>query len=464
MAGLSPAVPGTEPSFIQGDRALADKVVRPIARFLQIEIAGGVLLLAATVVALVWANSPWQASYESFWHTAVAIQIGPFQLEEDLGHIVNDVLMTLFFLVVGLEIKHEMVSGELKDRRSIALPAIAAFGGMAVPALVYVGFNVGGPGIAGWGIPMATDIAFALGVLALLGSRIPAALKVFLLTLAIVDDIGAITVIAVFYTSDLRLLYLLAAAALAALVYLLGRWRVVYPPVYIGAGILLWLAVYESGVHATIAGVAIGLLLPAQPFQSDLDAQTVIDHLEARGDLTVEEVRASARAIAQSVSIGDRLIDALHPWTSYVIVPIFALANAGIALTGAAITDPSAVTLGVAFGLVVGKLVGITAFAWLTVRLRIATLPSGASWLHISGVATLAGIGFTVSLFITDLAFATEALQADAKTGILVASAAAAIMGSVILLRAPSRSRPSPAPRARQVTRPGVGAAARADG
>ena len=270
---------------------------------------------------------------------------------------------------------------------------------------------------------------------------VPAALKVFLLTLAIVDDIGAIVVIALFYTDDLAPQYLVAAAGLVGLVVLMRRGRVVYPPVYIAAGVALWLAVYESGVHATIAGVVMGLLTPARPLQSELDAQAMVDHLENRPELTVDEVRATSRAIAQSVSLCDRLIELLHPWTSYVIVPIFALANAGIALNGSAFTSPSSVFLGVTVGLVLGKLAGITAFVWLAVHLRVATLPQGATWRHVTGVAAVAGIGFTVSLFITSLAFTDPGLQADAKAGILAASIVAAVIGSLVLTaRAPHRA------------------------
>jgi NhaA family Na+:H+ antiporter len=427
-------LPGTEPTFLHSDAALA-RLARPVARFMSVEAAGGFVLVAAAVVALLWANSPWQASYTSFWATPLEVRIGPFLFEEDLGHWVNDALMAVFFFVVGLEIKREVVTGELRDRRAIALPALAALGGMVVPAGLYLAVNAGGNGMDGWGIPMATDIAFALGVVALLGSRIPSSLKVFLLTLAIVDDIGAITVIAVFYTEDLAPQYLLGAAALVVLVVAMRRSRVVYPPVYVVTGVALWLAIYESGVHATIAGVVMGLLTPAKPLQSELDAQAIVDHLENRPELTVEEVRATSRAISHSVSLCDRLIELLHRWTSYVIVPLFALANAGITLTGDAFSSPSAVLIGVLVGLVIGKPLGITAFVWLTVRLRLATLPEGVTWRQLIGIATVAGIGFTVSLFIAGLAFSDAQLQTDAKTGILIASVVAAVLGSAVLLR-----------------------------
>ena len=442
MAGLTPMVPGTEPSFLQSDRALA-RVARPIARFLAVEAAGGLVLVVATVVALIWANAA-TASYESFWSTAIDLRVGPLVFEEDLGHWVNAALMAVFFFVVGMEIKREAVSGELRDRRAIALPALAALGGMLVPAGIYLAANAGGPGADGWGIPMATDIAFALGVLALLGSRVPPPLKVFLLTLAIVDDIGAIVVIAVFYTDDLRPQYLVIALVIVAAVIVMRQARVVYPPLYLVAGAALWLVVYESGVHATLAGVIMGLLTPARPFQSELDAQAVVDHLENRPELTADDVRAAARAITQSVSICDRLIDLLHPWTSYVIVPIFALANAGIVLTGASFIDPSAVFIGVAAGLVVGKLVGVTLFSWLAIRFRVAELPRGVSWLQVTGLAALAGIGFTVSLFITGLAFADAQLVTEAKAGILAASVLAAALGALLFVAGGRRPGGSP--------------------
>ena len=413
-------------------------------RFLHVEAAGGILLVVATVVALVWANSPWRDSYDSLWSTTIGIDIGSYRFEEDLAHVVNDLFMALFFFVVGMEIKRELVVGELRDRRAVALPAMAALGGMVVPAVIYAAFNAGGDGAAGWGIPMATDIAFALGIVALLGARVPTAVKVLLLTLAIVDDIGAIVVIAIFYSDGLRPAVLPVAAAIAALVAMMHRAQVVYAPLIVLASIGLWFVVYESGVHATIAGVVLGLLTPARPAQTALEADEIVDLLENRSDLRADEVRATARLISGSVSACDRLIDALHPWTSFVIVPVFALANAGIPLSADAFADPSDVLVGVAVALVVGKLVGITAFSWLAVRLGLARLPAGAGWRHIAGVGAVAGIGFTVSLFITGLAFDTDTLQDDAKIGILIASISAAIIGATIFVLADRRPLRSP--------------------
>ncbi len=439
----SPVVPSAEPTFLQSDRVLA-RAAQPFARFLHVEAAGGILLAAATVVALVWANSPWQDSYESLWSTTIRVEVGSYVFAEDLGHVVNDLLMALFFFVVGMEIKRELVVGELRDRRSVALPAMAALGGMLVPAVIYLGFNAGGVGADGWGVPMATDIAFALGVVALLGSKVPASVKVLLLTLAIVDDIGAIAVIAVFYADEVDPALLLAGLGLVALVVMLHRVRVVYPPVLIAAGMLLWLVVYESGVHATIAGVIMGLATPARPSQTDLEAEEIVDVLEGQPDLRAEDIRATATAIKGSVSACDRLIEVLHPWTSYVIVPIFALANAGIVLTADVFSNPSTVLTGVAVGLVAGKLIGVVGFSWLTVRIGLGRLPADAGWGHVVGLAALAGIGFTVSLFITDLAFDTASLQDDAKIGTLAASVIAAVAGAaifIIVARSP-RGRP----------------------
>jgi NhaA family Na+:H+ antiporter len=395
--------------------------MQPLVRFLQVEAASAIVLLVATAAALVWANSRWQDGYESFWSTTVHIQVGSYVFDEDLVHVVNDALMALFFFVVGMEIKRELVVGELRDRRVVALPAFAALGGMLLPALIYAAFNAGGAGADGWGIPMATDIAFAMGVAAVLGNRVPSPVKLLLLTLAIVDDIGAIGVIAVFYTDDLRLGMLAVAAGLTVLVRAMYRVNVTLAVPFVAAGIALWLAVYESGVHATIAGVALGLVTPALPTLGEYE-----------GD-------AATASIDDSASPCDRLIDAFHPWTSYVVLPIFALANAGIPLSMDALRDPSDVLLGVSVGLVAGKLVGVVSFSWLAVRLGLGRLPPGTRWGHIIGLGALAGIGFTVSLFIAGLAFDPGPLQDDAKMGVLVASVVAAVLATLVFTVAARR-------------------------
>lgn len=440
-----PILPSTaRPTFLQSDRRLA-RAAQPLVRFLHIEAAGGILLVAATIVALVWANSPWDASYQNLWGSYIRLEVGSYVFKESLGHLVNDLLMAIFFFVVGMEIKRELVVGELRDRRSIGLPAMAALGGMVVPALIYVAFNAGGDGAAGWGIPMATDIAFALGVVALLGSRVPVSVKVLLLSLAIIDDIGAITVIAVFYTDDLNPTFLLIALVLAVLVAVVHRAHVIYAPMLVVLGLGLWLAVYESGVHATIAGVIMGLLTPAHPMQNELETAQLVDVID-HTDVSAADIRGIATLIRGSVSACDRLIDTLHPWTSYFIVPLFALANAGISLSADTLTNPSAVLTGVAVALVVGKLVGVVSFSWLAVRLGLGQLPSGARWGHIVGVGAIAGIGFTVSLFITGLAFDANDLQAEAKVGILIASLIAALAGAAIFIIAGRNETPHVAP------------------
>ncbi|MFV0308297.1 MAG: Na+/H+ antiporter NhaA [Desertimonas sp.] len=431
----SPRLASARPSFIQSDRALA-RAAQPFVRFSHIEASGGVVLVIATLVALVWANTPWSASYESLWHTEISVEVGSYLFREDLGHLVNDLLMAMFFFVVGMEIKREMVVGDLRDRKTVALPALAALGGMVVPALIFVGLAGSGGAREGWGVPMATDIAFAVGVVALLGSRVPSGAKLMLLTLAIVDDIGAIVVIALVYSSDVDPKMLVVAALIVVVLVAFNRADVTYVPMIAFTGLALWLAVYESGVHATIAGVVMGLLTPARPHQTELEAEEIVDVLEGREDITVADIRATAAAIRGSVSACDRMIDALHPWTSFVIVPLFALANAGIELSADTFTSPSRVLGAVAIALVVGKLVGVSLFSWLAVRLRIGRLPAGVAWRHVFGIGGLAGIGFTVSLFITGLAFTDEQLATDAKAGIIVAALVATALGSILFVRA----------------------------
>jgi NhaA family Na+:H+ antiporter len=431
QAGAAGAMPGR-------------RLPRALRQFLDTEAAGGILLLVATVVALLWANSPWSGSYRTLWETELTVRLGRFALSHDLRHWVNDGLMTIFFLVVGLEIKRELVSGELREPRKAAIPAVAALGGMVVPAVLYVLFTGGGPGARGWGIPMATDIAFAIGVLAVLGPRVPASLKLFLLTLAIVDDVGAIVVIAVFYAGGVEVAYLAAAAALLAAMLGLRRLPVVWIVPYVVLGIAVWLVTQASGVHATIAGVVLGLLAPARPLTPAAVAR------EWAGDLSDDpspgELAAMTRLARTSVSPAERVEHLLHPWTSFLIVPVFALANAGVAIRSSSFDAPgaTAVAVGVAVGLVVGKTLGITAATWLAVRTGLGRLPEGVTWPMVAGMAVVAGIGFTVSLFIAELAFDAGSLQDAAKIGVLVASALAAVAGAATLsaaCRAVSRGR-----------------------
>jgi NhaA family Na+:H+ antiporter len=352
-----------------------------------------VVLAVATAAALVWANLAPDA-YEDLWHTEVPLDL-------DLRHAVNDALMALFFFVVGLEIKRELVVGDLRDRRAAALPVAGAIGGMLVPAAIFLAVTAGGEGSHGWAIPMATDIAFALAVLAIVGSKAPRELKVFLLALAIVDDIGAIAVIALFYAEDLSPAWLLGAAGTAALIVALRR-RLVHPGWYVLPAAVLWFCTFQSGVHATIAGVVLGLLTPT----GVVGGRPVLTQLE----------------------------DRLHPWSSFVVVPVFALANAGVLLRGDSLSSAAsgAVAWAVALGLVVGKPLGILGASALAVRLGAAVLPDGIRLRHLSGVALIAGIGFTVSLFVADLAFEGE-LLGEAKVAILTASVVAALGGSLLV-------------------------------
>jgi NhaA family Na+:H+ antiporter len=429
------------PRPLPPDPVPSARLPRPIREFLETEAAGGIALLVAAVAAIVWVNSPFRHGYDALWNTRLSMSVGGHGIDEDLRHWVNDGLMAIFFFVVGLEIKRELVTGELRTWRRAATPAIAAVGGMVVPALIYAVVNAGGAGAHGWGIPMATDIAFALGVAALLGPRVPTGIKLFLLTLAIVDDIGAIVVIAVFYSSDVEPLALAAAAVLLGVMAVLRTCKVHWMPVYVVLGALVWLAVFESGVHATIAGVVLGLLAPARPLTPAHVAREWAQHL---GDEpSPGEVRQMTRLARTTSSVTERLEIALHPVSGFVIVPIFALANAGVVFERAALRADGAgrVVAGVAFGLVVGKLVGVAAGAYLAVRLRIGALPPDVTWPLVVGAAALAGIGFTVSLFVTDLAFGDADLRAAAKIGILGASLVASALGAVLLLRASPRER-----------------------
>ena len=380
------------------------RVLSPLLDFVRDEAAGGVALIVATIAALLWANLGGISGYESFWHSDLRVGAGSLGHEEDLRHWVNDGLMALFFFVVGLEIKRELVTGELRDRKAAALPALAAVGGVVVPALIFLALAGGGEAGRGWGIPMATDIAFAVGVLAALGSRIPSGAKLFLLSIAIVDDIIAVLVIAIAYTETLRLTSLAGAVAGIAALMLMRRAGVTAITAYIPVGIAVWYCTLQSGVHATIAGVVVGLLTPARPVRGR-DVMAALEHR-------------------------------LHPISAFVIVPLFALANAGVSLSGdnLRVAAEGRVAWAVAIALVVGKIVGISGATWLALRLRIGTLPESMTGAMVWGVATLGGIGFTVSLFITELAYESETLATQAKVGIFAASFAAAVAGVGLML------------------------------
>jgi Na+:H+ antiporter, NhaA family len=403
-----------------------------LRRFLATEVGSGLLLIGATALALLWANSPWSDSYEQLWSVEAGIRVGSAELVMDLRHWVDDGLMTLFFLVVGLEVTREVTVGELRDRRTVRVPVLAALGGMILPALIFLSVNTGGAGVRGWGVAMATDIAFVLGALALLGPRCPDQLRLFLLTVAIVDDIGAILVIAVFYSDDVSLPALLAAAVLVGGLVALRWIRVWRSPAYIMMGLALWLAVLQSGVHATIAGVLIGLLVSTRAPAPSEEAGLYVRALEE--ETTPQRARLAELAASATISPNERMQHSLHPWTSYLVVPLFALANAGVRLDGetlrAAATSP--VTIGIVLALVIGKSVGISGSTLLALRLRLGVLPGAIMRGQLVGGATFAGIGFTVALFITELAFPDPALREQAVVGVLAGSLLAAFLGWAI--------------------------------
>jgi Na+:H+ antiporter, NhaA family len=415
----------------------------PLREYLREEAAGGVVLMAAAALALGWANSPWQAAYTALWQTPLAVQLGRFGIAADLRHWVSDGLMTVFFLVVGLEIKRELVAGELRTWRGAALPVVAAAGGMAVPALIYAAANAGRPGAPGWGVPMATDVAFALGVLALLGPRVPAALKVFLLTLAVVDDLGSIAVVALFYSRGVDVGALAVAAGLLALVAVLVRARVWWLPLHVGLGLALWLALWQAGVSPALAGVAMGLLTPARPTAPPEVARDRGGALagELAADPRPRRLREMLREARGTVPLAERLAHDLHPVSAFLVVPLFALANAGVSLERGGLAAPGAAAVlgGVLVGRVLGKLVGIGVAGWVAVRLGLAVRPEAVSWAQLAGVATVAGIGFTVPLFVADLAFPDGRFQAPVKLGLLLASVVAGAAGALVLLLAGRR-------------------------
>jgi NhaA family Na+:H+ antiporter len=418
----------------------------PLRDFFESTVAGGILLLAAAIAALIWSNSPWADSYAMLWEeTYLTIGLGDAALSMSLHHWINDGLMAIFFLVVGLEIKRELLVGELASVRRATLPVAAALGGALLPAAIYLAIvGPGSPDARGWGVPMATDIAFALGVLALLGRRVPLGLRIFVAALAIADDLLAVLVIALFYTSDLSVPALLAAGVVVVLLLGANRFGMRRPFVYGLLGLALWLAVYASGVHATVAGVLLAITIPARQRVTDKDfadnARELVDDF-AGGSAKAPQERYSALWELESLTEKAqapmlRLEHSLTPVVSFLIVPLFALANAGVALTGDVarmVADP--VVLGIVAGLIIGKQVGITAAAWLVVRSGLAALPAGVTWAHIYGAAWLCGIGFTMSLFIANLAFGTSETLSEAKIGILVASLIAGAVGYVLLRR-----------------------------
>jgi len=393
------------------------------------ESGAAVALLLTTIVALIWTNSPWRANYDALWSTELAISLGGAQLRLDLAHWVNDGLMTIFFLEIGLEIRREFDLGELRERSRLAVPVIAAIGGMIVPVLVFLAVVRGGPEAHGWATVMSTDTALALGVLALAGRRSSRRLRVFLLTLVIVDDVAAVAVIGLFYTTSLQPVALGAAATLLLVMAALRKRGVDRPPVYAVLGVAIWLATLESGVHPTVAGVAIGVLTSAYPPSRKALGEAARMARAFRQQPGPELAAAAARGIATALSPNERLQHAIHPWTSYVIVPLFALANAGIYLGGGVLQEAmrSPVTAGIVLALVVGKPVGIALGAWVATRPRLGGLPLAVGWPSLIAGATVCGIGFTMSLLIAELGYTGTLLDA-AKVGILMASGIAAVV------------------------------------
>jgi NhaA family Na+:H+ antiporter len=422
------------------------------AEFLHLEVAGSLVLLVATVLALVLANSAWHVEFEEFWHNYLGITYNGLAFEQSLLHWIDDGLMAIFFFVVGLEIKREIIVGELSTLRKAALPILAAFGGMVFPAIIYTAVNYGGEGAGGWGIPMATDIAFALGVLAVLGSRAPANLKVFLAALAIVDDIGAIVVIAAFYTSQIFWGWLLAGLAILLFIVLLNALGVESPIPYAFAGTAVWFCFLNSGVHATIAGVLVAFAIPSrarmQPMEFVAWTRKKLEEITAN-DVPGEHVLQSSaqQHVAQEIQAEARWIQAplqrmefsILPVSTFVILPLFALANAGGRIVGYDLTKliRQPVSVGIILGLVLGKQIGIFGTSKLVVRLGLGDLPDGVTWRHVYGASLLGGIGFTMSLFISGLAFDAGDLLTEAKVAIIIASLIAGAAGYLVLRATP---------------------------
>ena len=435
------------------NRTTIERLTNPIQNFLHQQASGGILLIIATVIALVWANSPFADSYHHLWHTYLSINVGDLALNYSLHHWINDGLMVIFFFVVGLEIKRELLVGELSSAKKAALPIAAALGGMIFPAIIYSMFNLGSESASGWGIPMATDIAFVVGILALLGKRVPLALKIFILALAIVDDLGAVLVIAIFYTSEISLASLMIGGGLIILLIIMNKIGVRSLLVYTFVGIALWLAFLKSGVHATVAGVLLAFTIPVasrintQKFKNETENLiTEFDNAGEHGEdvLTnsqrleiIDKIENNCEKILTPLQ---RFEHGLHPWVSFFIMPVFALANAGVTIgsgLSSALTHP--VSIGIVLGLFAGKQIGIFSFSYLAVKLKLASEPEGVSWKKIYAASVLAGIGFTMSLFIANLAFNSPELLNISKVGILAGSLLSGIVGFIILKSALSK-------------------------
>ncbi|HKI77486.1 MAG TPA: Na+/H+ antiporter NhaA [Ignavibacteriaceae bacterium] len=436
-----------------------ERIIKPFQAFLDKEASGGILLLLMTIVALAWANSPFADSYFHLWHTKLSIGVEKNQLNLSLHHWINDGLMAIFFFVVGLEIKREFLVGELSSFKKASLPIMAALGGMIFPALIYVAFNFGKEGISGWGIPMATDIAFAIGILALLGSRVPVSIKIFITALAIADDIGAVIVIALFYTSNISLLSLGIGGGILVLLIVANLSGIRNLLVYTLLGICLWLAFLFSGVHATIAGVLFAFTIPASARLNTAEffnrSKKLIKDFDESGEegpnvLSNENRQSIVQSLEENcekiMTPLQRFEHGLHPWVSYLIMPVFALANAGVLLGENFFSSlTNSISDGIIFGLFFGKQIGIFLFTWLAVKFKIASAPAGVTWKQIYAAGILAGIGFTMSLFIANLAFSSEELLDISKVGILVASLLSGVIGYFVLKASLNKNSPDKA-------------------
>lgn len=427
-------------------KAYIDRLARPFVRFLHIESAGGAMLLLFTVAALVLSNSPWAAAFEHIWETEAGFHVGSVDFSRALREWINDGLMTLFFFLVALELKRELILGELKNPRMAALSIAAALGGMIVPAAIYLALQAGQPGQDGWGTVMATDTAFVIGCLALLGSRIPLSLRVFMLSLAIVDDIGAILVVAIGYSNDIVWWPLAVAGLGVALIRTMAKLGFRGFPLYILAGVIIWMAVDASGIHATITGVILGLMTPARRWVSDERLYAILRQVVAhpassesnRDTKDRQTLQIAEMAARETLSPVERLEMALHPWVGFAIMPLFAFANAGVTFTSSELS--SDITLAIFAGFVLGKPAGILLFSWLVLRLGIAIRPAELNWRLMIGGSLLAGIGFTMALFIANMAFDTSVID-SAKLGIFLASVCSAVAGMAVLLWLPARER-----------------------
>jgi NhaA family Na+:H+ antiporter len=429
------------------EKSPIEKILNPIQEFMHAETSGGIVLIICTIIALVWANSPFAESYHHLWHTYLTFDFGGFMLKHSLHHWINDGLMVIFFFVVGLEIKRELLVGELSSAKKAALPVAGALGGMILPAIIYFSLNAGKEGAAGWGIPMATDIAFVVGIMALLGPKFPFSLKIFILALAIVDDIGAVLVIAIFYTAEISFSALLVGGAILILLIIFNRIGVRSLIVYTITAIALWLAFLESGVHATVAGVLLAFTIPVSSRVNTKkftnETKELLDEFDKSGEHG-ENVLTNERrlGIVQSIESNcekiltplQRFEHLLHPWVAFFIMPVFALANAGVSIGNNfanALFDP--ISLGIILGLFIGKQVGIFGFSFIAIKLGIASKPDGVNYTKMYGAGVLAGIGFTMSLFIANLAFSSEELLNIAKVGVLTASLIAGIVGFIVV-------------------------------